>query len=373
MADKVVLSVGTKRGLFLMESGSGRQRWKITGPLLKGWPIYHALIDTRGTPRLHVSASSHVYASTAFSSDASGRKLKAATRPPAPPALTAKQRKMCQQWGCSTAERMWIIEPGPARQKRVLYAGTAPAGLFRSEDSGQTWDPIPALNGHRSRKDWSPGFGGMSLHSIQVDAHDPDRMWVAISAAGVFRTEDGGGSWKPINEAVAKHVGAPEDSKIGTCVHKLLAHPAVPGRLYQQNHVGVYRSDDHGDTWYRIDGGLPYDFGFGLALDPHDAETCFVVPLEPEEYAFRATDGALRVYRLNRNGRSWKKLTRGLPSKNAYLSVLRQAMASDPLSPCGVYMGTGGGQIFASADRGDSWQAIAEYLPPVYSVHAAVI
>jgi photosystem II stability/assembly factor-like uncharacterized protein len=270
-------------------------------------------------------------------------------------------------------KRIWLIEPGPAREKKVLYAGTAPAGLFRSEDRGVSWEPVESINRHRTRKDWAPGAGGQSLHSIQVDPTDPDRMYVAISAAGSFRTDDGGKRWKPINTSVAKYVGAPEETTVGTCVHKLRAHPTEPGRLYQQNHVGVYRSDDHGDTWMRIDAGLPHDFGFGLALNPRDPDVCYVIPLRPEEYAFRATDGALAVYRPNKNGRGWKRLAKGLPQKNAYVSVLRQAMGSDDLKPCGVYFGTGGGQVFVSADEGASWSAAAEYLPPVYSVTAAVV
>ncbi len=373
MADKVILCVGTKRGLFLLESGRRRRRWTVKGPLMKGWTIQHAMIDTRGTPRLHVAAENVAFAANAFSGPVSGSNLKPAERPPAAPEMNAKAKKFAKQYGLDMTPRVWLIEPGPAKEKKVLYAGTAPAGLFRSEDGGKSWEPIEGLNKHRSRKDWSPGAGGQSLHSIQVDPHDPDRLYAAISAAGSFRSDDGGQRWKPINTSVAKYVGAPKETEVGTCVHKLRVHPTEPGRLFQQNHVGVYRSDDHGDTWNRIDRGLPWDFGFGLALNPNDPDLCYVIPLEPEGYTFRATSGALAVYRPNKTGRGWKKLAKGLPQNNAYVSVLRQAMGHDSLKPCGIYFGTGGGQVFVSADEGESWSAAAEYLPPVYAVTAAVI
>lgn len=373
MADKVILTVGTKRGLFLLESNRSRGRWNLRGPYLKGWTVHHAMIDTRGKPRIHACAANFTYASSTFSAGLSGKDFKGAETPPVAPSLPSKAMRMAKQWGLDTSARLWAIAPGPVKEPKVLYAGTAPAGLFRSEDTGKTWQPVDALNKHRSRKDWMSGAGGMSLHSIQQDPHDANRLYVGISAAGAFRTDDAGQSFKPINSCVAEYVGAPAESTVGTCVHKLLAHPTTTGRLYQQNHVGVYRSDDHGDSWQRIDAGLPHDFGFGLALNANDPDTCYVIPLEPQEYAFRATDGALGVYRLNKNGRGWKKLAKGLPSKNAYVSVLRQAMTSDALDPCGVYFGTAGGHLFASADEGASWQTVAEFLPPIFSVSAAIV
>lgn len=373
MADKVVLSVGTKRGLFLLESNRQRKKWTVKGPLMKGWTVHHAIVDTRGTPKLHVAAENFAFGANTFSGAVSGDKLKPAKTPPATPELNAKAKKFAKQYGLDMAKRVWLIEPGHAKEKKVLYAGTAPAGLFRSENGGQSWEPVEGINRHSTKKDWSPGAGGQSMHSIQVDPHDPNRIYVAISAAGSFRTDDGGKKWKPINTSVAKYVGAPEETTVGTCVHKLRVHPTEPGRLFQQNHVGVYRSDDHGDTWNRIDKGLPWDFGFGLALNPNDPDACYVIPLEPEGYAFRATDGALAVFRPGANGKGWRKLTKGLPQKHAHISVLRQAMGNDLLKPCGVYFGTGNGQVFVSGDEGESWTAAAEYLPPVYSITAAVV
>lgn len=217
MAEKIVLSVGTKRGLFLLESPKRRTKWTIKGPFLKGWAINHAMIDTRSsTPRLHVAATSFTFASSVFSADIAGKKFTGAEKPPIAPKLAPKQQKQAKEWGVDTKERVWTIQPGPANKKRVLYAGTAPAGLFRSEDRGKTWEPVESFNKHKTRKDWSPGFGGMSAHSIQVDPHDPKRMYVAVSAAGVFRTDDAGETWKPINSLVAGYVGAPENSEVFT-------------------------------------------------------------------------------------------------------------------------------------------------------------
>ncbi|MEM7167381.1 MAG: hypothetical protein AAF581_18105 [Planctomycetota bacterium] len=216
MADKIVLSVGTKRGLFLLESNKRRQRWEIKGPFLKGWSINHAMIDTRGKPRLHVAGWNFTYANATFTADVNGKKFTGCENPPVPPKLTEKQAAQAKEWGISTAERTWLIHPGPAKEKKVLYAGTAPAGLFRSEDRGKSWQPVSGLNEHPSREDWGPGAGGMCLHSFQIDPHDSQKMYAAISAAGAFRTDDGGDSWKPINDMVEGYVGAPEESGVGT-------------------------------------------------------------------------------------------------------------------------------------------------------------
>ena len=216
MAKRVILSVGTKRGLFLLESGTGRKRWKITGPLMKGWTVPYAVIDTRGAPRLHASASSYTFGATTLSADLKSQKLKPAKTPPTFPRLNPSAAKFVKQYGIDATNRIWNITPGPEKQKKVLYMGTAPAGLFRSEDRGQTWEPVDGINKHRTRKDWSPGAGGQCMHSIQIDPHDPQRMYVAISAAGAFRSDDGGNKWKPINDCVAEYVGAPKESAVGT-------------------------------------------------------------------------------------------------------------------------------------------------------------
>lgn len=216
MAKKVVLSVGTKRGLFLLESNSRRKKWEVRGPFLKGWSVPYAMIDTRGTPRLHAAASSHTFSATTLSADIAGKKFTPAEKPPEIPELNPKAKKFVDEYGLDASKKIWIIQPGPAKQKKVLYAGTAPAGLFRSEDRGATWEPVKGLNEHESREDWNPGAGGQCLHSIQVDPEEPKRMYAAISAAGAFRTEDGGESWTPINSCVSEYVGAPKESDVGT-------------------------------------------------------------------------------------------------------------------------------------------------------------
>ena len=216
MAKRIVLSVGTKRGLFLLGSTKQRRRWKVKGPFLKGWSINYAMIDTRGKPKLHAAGWNFTQANAMFTGDVEGKKFSGCENPPKPPQIMGKAAEQAKEWGISTADRTWVIAPGPAKEKKVLYAGTAPAGLFRSEDRGKTWQPVQGLNEHPTREDWSPGAGGMCLHSFQVDPHDPLKMYAAISAAGAFRTDDGGGSWKPINECVSGYVGGPEKKGVGT-------------------------------------------------------------------------------------------------------------------------------------------------------------
>ena len=216
MAQKVVLSVGTKRGLFLLESNKRRSRWTVHGPFLKGWTVHHAMIDTRGKPRLYAAAENYTFGSTVFSADIAGKKFTPADEPPVPPKFSEKQQKMAEEWKIDTTPRTWYLSPGAPKEKRVLYAGTAPAGLFRSEDRGKSWQPVAGINEHPTRENWGPGAGGMSLHSFQIDPHDPKKMYAAISAAGAFRTDDGGENWAPINSCVAEYVGAPEESMVGT-------------------------------------------------------------------------------------------------------------------------------------------------------------
>ncbi len=216
MSGQVVVSVGTRKGLFLFRSSARRDKWRMEGPFLKGWQVYHAVVDVRGTPRLFAAASSDVFAATTMKGDLSKFRFQGAKRPPVPPKLLPSHIKLSQKWGLSTTPRIWHIEPGRVSEKKVLYAGTAPAALFKSEDDGKTWQEIPSLTNHPTRKDWSPGAGGMCLHTIQLDQHNPDRMYVAISAAGAFRTDDSGKTWKTINKCVSKFTGAPKDSNVGT-------------------------------------------------------------------------------------------------------------------------------------------------------------
>jgi hypothetical protein len=216
MTDRIILCAGTRKGLFVFESNRARKKWKMRGPFLKGWNVYHAIVDTRSTPRIYASCSSMTFAATVMMGDVAGKKFEGPKNPPIPPAMPAKALEFANKYGLPTAPRVWHVEPGRPSEKKVLYAGTAPAGLFRSEDSGQNWQPVNSLNEHPTRADWNPGAGGMALHTIQMDPHTPGRMYVAISAAGAFRSDDEGKSWNPINKAVAKYVGAPKDSMVGT-------------------------------------------------------------------------------------------------------------------------------------------------------------
>jgi|ERR1041384_684950 hypothetical protein len=216
MTDKIILCAGTRKGLFVFESNRARKKWKMRGPYLKGWSVFHAMVDTRSTPRIYAGCSSPVFAATVMSGDVGGKKFEGAKKPPEPPKLFPKQLEMAQQYGIPTGPKVWHVEPGRPADKKVLYAGTAPAGLFRSEDSGQSWEPVPGLNEHPTREQWGPGFGGMAAHTIQLDPHTPGRMYVAISAAGTFRSDDEGKSWKPVNKGVQMYQGAPKDSEVAT-------------------------------------------------------------------------------------------------------------------------------------------------------------
>ncbi len=263
-------------------------------------------------------------------------------------------------------ENIWHLEPGPAATPNVLYAGVAPAALFRSEDAGETWSEVSSLTSHPSRPNWHPGAGGLCLHSIQIDPADPQRMYVAISAVGVFRSDDGGGSWKPANRGTrAEFFPGNRFPEFGQCVHKLLIAPG--GALFQQNHCGMYRSDNAGESWEEITAGLPSDFGFPLAVHPREPGTAYVLPLQGAEFRC-PPDAALRVFRTRDGGATWQPLTNGLPQEDAYASVLREGMCADTGTPAGLYFGTNTGKIFATRDEGDTWYLLADNLPPVLSV-----
>lgn len=261
---------------------------------------------------------------------------------------------------------IWYVEPHGDR----VFAGIEPAGLFMSEDGGETWRGVDSLNTHPTSATWQPAGGGLALHSVIVDPVDPQRLFCAVSAGGVYRSDDGGASWRALNRNVRADFQPEMFPEAGQCVHKLLQHPLQRERLYQQNHCGTYRSEDAGETWIEITAGLPSDFGYALALDASDPDTVFVIPEESSH--MRATiDGKLRVYRSRDAGTSWEALKNGLPQENAYVTVLREGMCSDALDPCGVYFGTSSGHLFASRDGGDSWGMIAGFLPKILSVHAA--
>jgi len=354
----VLLLIGTRKGLFLVRGDDERRSFELEGPLLAGWQINHAVVDPRDGA-LYACANSWVYGGTVQRSTDLGKTW---TR--------SEGLGLPEESGLKLAST-WHLEPGHPSEPGTLWLGGEPAALFRSDDFGATWQVNDAVLGHETREKWTPGAGGLITHSITLDPDDPQRLWIGISAAGVFRTEDAGATWHPANVGT-EACFLPEDRfpEVGQCVHKLLAHPGKPGRLWQQNHCGVYRSDDRGTTWERLDGnGLPSDFGFALMLDPRDPDAAFTIP---EESAMNrvAPNNRLGVYRTRDGGSSWELLKNGLPQQ-AWVGVLREASAWDGQQPNGLYFGTQTGSVLASPDGGESWHEAARWLPPVLSVETA--
>lgn len=355
---RVCLLVGTKRGLFIFESDSTRTDWRARGPFLIGREIYHAVVDPRSAA-LWVASDHSVWGAHLHRSDDMGENWETLAEAPHYP----DERGL---------KAIWYIAPAHVSQPQRFYAGIEPAGLFLSDDACATWHSVDVLNDHPTNTSWQPAGGGLALHSIIVDPDDPQRIYCALSAGGVYGSTDGGHSWQPLNRGVRADFQPQRYPETGQCVHKLLLHPRQRERLYQQNHCGVYRSDDGGENWSEITAGLPSDFGYALAIDPNDADTLFVIPEESSH--MRATvAGRCRVYRSRDAGTSWQPLTNGLPQENAYVSILREGMTSDALDPCGVYFGTSSGHLFASHDAGDSWRQIAGYLPRILSVSALLV
>jgi photosystem II stability/assembly factor-like uncharacterized protein len=348
-----VVLVGTRKGLFLLqEVGDGRE-WKLDGPHLTGWEVFHATIDPRDGALL-AATNNWVYGATVHRSDDRGQTWERAESPGLPEESGLK------------VEKAWHVEPGHASEPDTLYLGAAPGVLFRSDDGGKTFEVNRGLLEHPTREHWQPGAGGMCCHSIQIHPDDPRTMYVAISAAGTFRSEDAGETWTPANRDVAADFHPEKYPEVGQCVHKLLLHPARPDRLWQQNHCGVYRSDDRGGTWERLDGnGLPSDFGFPIALDPADPDVAYVIPEDGAEN--RVTPGGrLGVYRTGDAGASWELHSDGLPEP-AFVAVLREGMGFDDRA---VYFGTQSGSVFVLPREDGAWVEVASQLPPVLSVEA---
>jgi photosystem II stability/assembly factor-like uncharacterized protein len=356
----VILAVGTKRGLFLLTSRD-RRAWKGEGPFLAGHRIFHAMIDRRNGARLFAADNGDFFGSYLRYSDNLGRTWKEPTRGIAFPG-----------GGDLALKNIWIIEPGRADDPKTVYCGVDPAALFVSRDGGDTWELNHGLEHHNTRGRWQPGAGGLCLNSIVVHPTNPRRMWVAISAVGVMRTDDGGNTWLFCNKGTRADFLPEKFPEFGQCVHRLIRHPVKPDVLYQQNHCSVYMSANAGNSWVEIRGNLPSDFGFPMALDVHHPETLYTVVEDPEG---RTNFGnQFTVYRTENAGKRWTALTKGLPKgPTVKLGVLRHALCADTRDPCGVYVGTNTGQLFASRDRGDSWKMVADYLPPIYSVAAAVL
>lgn len=356
----VVLTVGTKRGLFLFTSRD-RRTWKAEGPYLKGHRIYHAVLDVRNGARLFAADNGDFYGSYLRYSDDFGRTWR-----------EPKQGIAFASGAGLSLKNIWVVEPGRTSEPGTVYCGVDPAALFASRDGGQTWELNAGLQAHPTRRRWEPGAGGLCLNSIVADPHNPYRMWVAISAVGVLRTHDGGQSWEFCNKGTRADFLPDKYPEFGQCVHRLLGHPENPEVLFQQNHCGLYATANAGNTWAEIGGNLPSEFGFPLALDAHHPETLYAVVEDPDVRS-NLTD-QFAVYRTQNAGRRWERLTRGLPKgPTVRLGVLRHGMCTDTVEPCGVYVGTNTGQLFASRNRGDSWTMLADFLPAIYSVSASVL
>ncbi|MGI8736019.1 MAG: hypothetical protein DLM53_07765 [Candidatus Eremiobacter antarcticus] len=363
--------VGTRKGAFVLTADGKRKDWNVSGPHFAGWEIYHVKASPAEPNRLFASQTSGWFGQLIQRSDDGGK-----TWEPVGNKFAYDGIAGTHQWYDGTPHpwefaRVWHLEPSPTDPDTV-WAGVEDAALFRSKDGGQTWHELSALREHKTGAGWQPGAGGLCLHTILLDPRDSERMFIAISAAGAFRSDDGGQSWRAVNRGL-KSEGIPDpDAEVGHCVHRIAMHPSRPDVLFMQKHWDVMRSDDAGESWREVSGNLPTDFGFPIDVHAHEPETIYVVPIKSDSEHF-PPDGKLRVYRSRTGGDQWEALTNGLPQQNCYVNVLRDAMAVDSLDSCGVYFGTTGGQVYASADSGDSWAPIVRDLPAVLSVEVQTL
>jgi hypothetical protein len=365
------LLVGTSKGAFLLTADGTRRDWKVDGPFFPGWEMYHLKGSPVDPDRIYASQSSGWFGQQVQRSDDGG-----ASWHPVGNEFAYDGVPGTHQWYDGTPHpwefaRVWHLEPS-LDDPDTVYAGVEDAALFKSTDGGQSWSELSGLRGHGSGPSWQPGAGGMCLHTILLDPSDARRMFIAISAAGAFRSDDAGSSWRPINKGLRSGQIPDEDSEVGHCVHRIAQHAERPEVLYMQKHWDVMRSDDAGESWHEVSGDLPTDFGFPIDVHAHDPETVYVVPITSDEHHF-PPDGRLAVYRSRTGGNEWEPLTKGLPQQHCYHNVLRDAMSIDKLDPCGIYFGTTGGQVYASADEGDSFAPIVSDLPRVLSVEVQTL
>jgi photosystem II stability/assembly factor-like uncharacterized protein len=388
------LLVGTRKGAFILMSDGKRKQWDVSGPLFAGWELYHLKGSPTDPNRIYASQTSSWFGQVIQRSDDGGKTWNAqGTKPEdlmGPDGMPKGTSNMflydsspktgtsltTHQWYDGTQrpwefKRVWHLEPSLSDPDTV-YAGVEDAALFRSSDGGQTWQELAGLREVKGHL-WQPGAGGMCLHTIMLDRTNPQRIYIAISAAGAFRTDDGGKTWQSINRGLQSKYELPDpDADVGHCVHRIAMHDTRPNVLFMQKHWDVLRSDDAGGTWHEISGNLPSDFGFPIDVHAHEPNTVYVVPIKSDSEHF-PPDGKLRVYRSRTGGQEWEPLTKGLPQRDCYVNVLRDAMAVDHLDPCGIYFGTTGGQVYRSADGGDSWEPIVRDLPAVLSVEVQTL
>jgi photosystem II stability/assembly factor-like uncharacterized protein len=363
--------VGTRKGAFLLTADGARRNWQISGPHFGGWEVYHVKASPADPNRIYASQTSGWFGQVVQRSDDGGASWRAVSNQ-----FVYDGEPGTHQWCDGTArpwefKRVWHFEPS-LTDPDTVYAGVEDAALFRSTDGGHSWQELSGLRNHSSRARWQPGAGGLALHTILLDPGEAGRLFIAISAAGAFRSDDGGRSWKPVNRGLRSGFLPDPEAEVGHCVHRIARHPSRPNTLFMQKHWDVMRSDDAGESWREVSGDLPTDFGFAIEVHAHEPETVYVVPIQSDSEHY-PPEGALRVYRSRTGGGEWEPLTRGLPQRDCYVNVLREAMAVDSLEPCGVYFGTTGGQVYVSADAGDSWAPIVRDLPAVLSVEVQTL
>jgi BNR/Asp-box repeat len=383
---KVRVLVGTKKGAFVLTADGKREKWKVSGPHFAGWEMYHLKGSPADPNRIYASQTSGWFGQVIQRSDDGGKTWNTpdGTPPPAPgEPPKGESNKFVYEgevgkhlWYDGTPhpwefKRIWHIEPS-LTDPDTAYAGAEDAAIFKTTDGGKTWKELPGLRSAKSQL-WQPGAGGMAVHTILLDPKNEKRIYVAISAGGAFRTDDGGKTWRPINRGLKSQYELPDpDAEVGHCVHRIALHPSRPNVLFMQKHWDVLRTDNAGDQWKEVSGNLPTDFGFPIDVHAHEPETIYVVPIKNDSEHF-PPDGKLRVYRSKTGGNEWQALTKGLPQKDCYVNVLRDAMAVDSLDKCGIYFGTTGGQVYCSPDGGNSWNTVVHDLPAVYSVEVQTL
>ena len=363
--------IGTRKGAFLASSDGSRKGWKVEGPHFAGWEVYHLKGSPADPNRLYASQSSGWFGQVMQRSNDGGKTWEAVGNQ-----FAYEGEVGTHAWYDGSPhpyefKRVWHLEPS-LNDPDTVFAGVEDAAIFKTTDGGKTWGELPSLRTQKSAPSWAPGAGGLCLHTILIDPSNHDTIYGAISAAGVFKTDDAGKSWRPTNRGLRSNTMPDQDAEVGHCVHRLAMHPSRPNVLFMQKHWDVMRTDDGGESWHEISGDLPTDFGFVIDVHANEPDTVYVVPITSDSLHF-VPDGKLRVYRSKTGGNEWEALTKGLPQKNVYVNVLRDAMAVDALDPCGVYFGTSGGQVYASANAGDSWDPIVRDLPPVVSVEVQTL